>query len=47
MDKPKEKRTWTICYADGYEEKCVGTIAEAEAVAEEHCVLHLNDYIIA
>lgn len=46
MDKPKEKSTWTILYADGYKEYYSGTRAEAEALAEERRVLHLNDYII-
>ena len=43
-EKPKEQ---TIRYADGYMETHYGTRAEAEALAEERCVLHLNDYIIA
>lgn len=47
MDKREERRTWTILYADGYKENYTGTRSEAEARAEERCVLHLNDYIIA
>lgn len=47
MDKPEKRRTWTILYAGGYKEYYTGTRAEAEALAEERCVLHLNDYIIA
>lgn len=43
----KEQTIWIIRYADGYMETHYGTRAEAEALAEERCVLHLNDYIIA
>lgn len=47
MKKPEEQTIWIIRYADGYMETYYGTRAEAEARAEERCVLHLNDYIIA
>lgn len=45
--KPNEKTMWIIRFADGYMRSCYGTRAEAEAEAEEYCILHLNDYIIA
>ena len=47
MKEIEEKTIWIIRYADGYMETHYGTRAEAEALAEERCVLHLNDYIIA
>jgi len=43
----KEKTMWIIRYADGHMESHLGTYEEAEKKAEEHCILHLNDYIIA
>lgn len=47
VDKPEEKAVWIFRYADGYMQSYFGTKQEAKAIAEERCVLHLNDYIIA
>ena len=42
--KKEEKKSWTIWYADGCKDKLYGTRSQAEAFAEERCVLHLGDY---
>ena len=47
MEKTDEKTMWIIRYADGHMESHFGTHEEAEKEAEENCILHLNDYIIA
>ena len=48
MEKSEEEKTiWIIRYADGYIQSHYGTRKEAEAMAEERCILHEGDYIIA
>ncbi len=46
-DKPPQKTIWIIHYADGHLQSHFGTAEDAKNMAEERCVLHGGDYIIA